>query len=334
MKRRTTAIAAALLLVALVFTGCNPSASGSGGNSSASSMMKAMAQAVATADLSGNGNSVSVSGNTVTVTDFTADDGTRISGTIERDADGNIIAATLSFINPDGTKGPQLVLKTAENGSHDVTYDDRPVSGSVPEPMTRDQRIAFGGLIMGFEEAFDELNDELEEVFEYYEKLPAKIYTIDSRWNDTIRGTVKVERERGDDDMHITAADIEWFKVPISRGGTVEGSYNFMAQGDDNMEASVSVKISGFRETDDGLSVELSDISINARLVETEVRDDDKFSFDGTISGSYAVNGKSHEVLFDGIMEAWDDDFFSFPSYTLTIDGESIAIGRYEKSRH
>lgn len=331
MKRKTTAIVSALLAAVLVLTGCNPSASASsGGDSTAASMMRAMSQAVASAD-SGD-PTVSVNGNNIDVSDFVADDGTRISGTIERDADGNIIGATLYFIDKDGTKGPKLVLETA-GGSQDIIYDGSSVPAStIPVPMDAAQRFAFGGLLIGFDEALDEIEEHIEDILEYYEdRREAGTYQIDERWSDIIRGTVTVEKERGDDDMEVTAASIEHFSLPISRGGTASGSYSFTKRGDDDVRASVNMSIKGFRESEDNMTIELSDISVVAEMEEKEVRDDDMFTFTGSIGGSYSLDGDVHEASFKGTINAMDDDYFSFPEYSLTIDGENVAIGRYEK---
>lgn len=335
MKRRTTAIAVVMLALAMIITGCDPSASGSGGgNASAASMMKAMSQAVASA---GTDPAVSGSGSVLTVTDFTADDGTRISGTIERDAEGNIISARLSFINPDGTAGPELVLAT-ESGSQDVTYDDKPVNpDQLPQPMTPSQRVAFGGFLEGFEEAFDEIEDLMDDILEHYEDNPGYgvgTHQIDGALSRLIQGTVTLARERGDDDLEVTAADITSFSLPISRGGTASGSYSFEKRGDDDVKASMDIRITGFTEEDDGILIELSDVRVQAEIEENEVWDDDMFSFSGSIAGTYLLGGESHTVSFSGEMSALEDKFLSFPSYTLEIDDESVAIGRYEKQQN
>ena len=307
---------------------------GGGGNASAASMMKAMSQAVASA---GTDPAVSGSGNVLTVTDFTADDGTRISGTIERDAEGNIISARLSFINPDGTAGPELVLAT-ESGSQDVTYDDKPVNpDQLPQPMTLSQRVAFGGFLEGFEEAFDEIEDLMDDILEHYEDNPkygVGTHQIEGELSSLMQGTVTIARERGDDDLEVTAADITSFSLPISRGGTASGSYSFEKCGDDDVKASMDIRITGFVEEDDGIMIELSDVLVQAEIEENEVWDDDMFSFSGSIAGTYLLGGGSHTVSFSGEMSAMEDEFLSFPSYTLEIDGESVAIGRYEKQQN
>ena len=335
MKRRTTAIAVVMLALAMIITGCDPSASGGGGgNASAASMMKAMSQAVASA---GTDPAVSGSGNVLTVTDFTADDGTRISGTIERDAEGNIISARLSFINPDGTAGPELVLAT-ESGSQDVTYDDKPVNpDQLPQPMTLSQRVAFGGFLEGFEEAFDEIEDLMDDILEHYEDNPkygVGTHQIDGDLSSMMQGTVTIARERGDDDLEVTAADITSFSFPIKRGGNASGRYSFEKRGDDDVKASMDIRITGFTEEDDGMLIELSDVRVKAEIEENEVWDDDMFSFSGSISGTYLLGGNSHTVSFSGEMSALEDKFLSFPSYSLEIDGESVAIGRYEKQQN
>ena len=224
MKRRTTAIAVVMLALAMIITGCDPSASGSeGGNASAASMMKAMSQAVASA---GTDPAVSGSGSILTVTDFTADDGTRISGTIERDAEGNIISARLSFINPDGTAGPELVLAT-ESGSQDVTYDDKPVNpDQLPQPMTLSQRVAFGGFLEGFEEAFDEIEDLMDDILEHYEDNPkygVGTYQIDGDLSSLMQGTVTIARERGDDAQVVVGLPHGFERGDALRGREVEG---------------------------------------------------------------------------------------------------------------
>ncbi len=329
MKRRTTAFAVALLVAALVMTGCNPSASSGGGDGSAASVMRAMSQAVESV---GVDSTVSASGNTITVTQFVADDGTKISGTITKDESGNIVGAELTLINADGSAGPVLVLKT-ESGTQDITYGDDPVSsGNVPQPMNREQRIAFGGLLIGFDEAFDEIEDILDDILDDDGYSPGT-HPIPDIFGNSIQGTFTVERERDDDDYEteVTAVDITHFEIPITRSGTVSGSYSFAKRGDDDIRSDVDITIRGFRESDDGLEIELSDISVKAEMEESEIWDEDTFRFSGSISGKYSLNGTAHEISFSGEMSAMDDRYFSFPDYSLTIDGENVAIGRYEK---
>ena len=130
--------------------------------------------------------------------------------------------------------------------------------------------------------------------------------------------------------MEIVAADITSFTIDWY-GIKVSGSYSFSERGDEE-NARISLRIENFQEREDGLNITLSDVSIDAEINEGEIRDDDIFSFSGSIGGKFSVNGKSHEVSFRGDIEAREDAYFRFPSYTLMIDGEDVAIGRQERS--
>ena len=327
-RNAKTYVAIAVLLMALfTFTGCSPSAGTDSASSTAVSAMRAMAQAIDTANTATGTGSVEKTGNTYTVREFTADDGTKITGNFETDASGNIIDATLEL---HSTKGQVLtfVLST-EGGADSVMIDDTPVPpSSLPSPMTREQNAAFGAFLIGFDEAFDEVKDILEESLERYEKRPAGTYAIEGI--DGMTGTVTVAREPGDDDMEIIAADISSFDIAW-RGTRISGSYSFSERGNEEKER-VSLRIENFQEREDGLNITLSDVSIDAEINEGEIRDDDIFSFSGSIGGKFSVSGKSHEVSFRGDIEAREDAYFRFPSYTLMIDGEDVAIGRQEKN--
>ena len=169
--------------------------------------------------------------------------------------------------------------------------------------MTPSQRVAFGGFHEGFEEAFEEIEDLMDDILEYYEDNPkygVGTHQIEGNLSRLMQGTVTLARERGDDDV----------------------------------KASMDIRITGFTEEDDGILIELSDVRVQAEIEENEVWDDDMFSFSGSIAGTYLLGGNSHTVSFSGEMSAMEDEVLSFPSYTLEIDGESVAIGRYEKQQN
>lgn len=325
MKRRTTAYAsiAILLAIAVLMTGCNPSASKQ--QNAETMIMRAMAQAIddPAAGVSASGKSE--------ISSFKADDGSVISGTIEKDASGNVIAAKLTLTYPNGTKGPTLVL-ASDSGKQTATLDDKPISTvSLPKPMTKDQRIAFALFLDGFEEAFDDIKDLFEDALEYYEDRWPDDYTLDFKSGNgaVIKGTVTVGREEwGDDDTEVIAADITEFRFPLWFGeGEMSGSYRFSERGD-NEKAEIHLSIRNFG---DGNYVRIENAEIDATIAEGEKFDDDFFSFDGSISGEFTVNNSHHSISFSGNIEAVEDHYFRFPSYTLTIDGENIAIGRQER---
>ena len=314
------------LLMAALLTGCSPSAdTHPTGQAAAEVTVRAMAEAIGSA---GTDPAVSIAGNSYTINSFKADDGSRITGTIQTGEDGTITAARLRLIYPDGTSGPEFVL-TADNGSTDVTVDDQSINASrLPQAMTRSQRIAFLAFLSGFDEAFDELNEIIEESVEYLEDRRPGEYSVDRGW---LKGTVTVGREEpGDDDTEIIAADIAEFNIEMWNGAGISGSYSFTER-NNNGKADIRVTMRGFSESDDGFRVTLEEITVDASIEEGERFDDDYFSFDGSIGGKYIVNGEKHTISFSGEIDAMEDRYFRFPSYSLTIDGEDVLIGRQSR---
>ena len=325
MKRRTTAYASIAILLAIVVlvTGCNPSASKQ--QSAETRIMRAMAQAIddPAAKVSSSGKS--------TIRSFKADDGSVISGTIEKDENGNVIAAELTLTYPDGTLGPTLVL-ASDNGKQTAVLDNKPIStASLPKPMSREQRIAFALFLEGFEEAFDDIKDLFEDALEYYEDKWPDDYTLNYEGKNgaVIKGTVTVGIEEwGDDDTEVIAANITEFRFPLWFGeGELSGSYRFSERGD-NEKAEIHFSIKDFGNDK---SIRIDNARIDATIEEGEKFDDDYFSFNGNISGDFTINNSNHSISFNGSIEAVEDHYFRFPSYALTIDGENIAIGRQER---
>ena len=340
MTRRTKAnVAIALLLMALTLVGCNPSTGGPGSADEPQvAIMKAVSQAMASVNTtSPESNHVTQDGNTYNVTSFTADDGSRIDGSFTTDANGAIIDANLKFYYADGTEGPTFILKT-ENNSTSATIGEESVNpATLPQPMTRDQGRAFGAFIMGYEEALEDVEETLDEILDddYY-RSEGKHTIRENRWGITGSVTVAPE-DRWDDDMEIVAADVSFPALPIEdkRGASVSGSYSFTSRGDDNIEADINITIEDYREEDDGITVNLENVRIVASIAEGERRDDDYFSFDGSISGSFSTGrdaASSHSIEFSGSIDAMEDHYFRFPEYSLKIDGESVAIGRQART--
>lgn len=320
MNRRLSLFAAVgILLAALVLTGCNPS-TGKAAEGSPESIVRAMAQAIS---VDATNSAVSATGeNTYKVTNFKADDGSSITGTFETNTSGKVLAAELTLTYSDGSPGPVFVMKTDNSGT-DITLDNRPVNpSSLPRTMTRAEHFAFRAFIEGFDEAFDEVKDILEDSLEIYENRKPGTHTID---NEFMKGTITVEMERGDDDLEIVAANITSFTVPF-RTIKVSGSYSF-SEHRDTERAEVKIRIQNFRDDE----VVMNDITIDAVIEEGEIRDDDYFLFDGSISGSYSIGSTTHTIDFSGTINAEDDDFIRFPEYTLRIDGNNVAIGRQNR---
>ena len=338
MTRKTkTNAAIALLLMALLLAGCNPSADGPGSSDDPPiAIMKAVSQAMASVSTGPESSHVTQNGSTYKVTSFTADDGSRIDGTFTTGANGEIIDANLKFYYADGTEGPTFILKTENDNTTSVTLDGEPVNPSVlPQPMTRDQARAFGAFLMGFEEALEDVEDAFDDILDDDLYRTEGTHQIrDNGWG--ITGTVQVAPEdRWDDDMEIIAADISFPAIPLDRGASVKGSYSFTSRGDDNIDADLDITIEGYSESDDGIFITLNDVRIKASIAEGERRDDDYFTFDGSISGSFTLGrgaSDSHSIKFAGRISALEDHYFRFPEYSLTIDGQSVAIGRQERS--
>ena len=326
MKRRLYVSAAVLvLLTALVATGCSPSPDTSG-EGSVSSFVRAMSQAISvdTAD-----NSVTeISTNEYSVKNFKADDGSYITGTFKTDSEGNVIDAALTLTYSDGTPGPIFVLKT-EGNTQDVTIDTKPVSPSeVPKTMTAPQRRAFRGFTEGLEEVLDDLNDDLiEPVEEVMEREGGGTHPIPSRFN--MEGTVThmEEWDDGEPEAELIGADIESFAINRN-GAEISGSYSFSERGD-NERAEMDIRFQNYRADDDIIFI---DIVIDAAMSEGEVRGDDTFTFNGSISGRYSIYGREHTIEFNGKMDAMEDEYIRFPEYTLRIDGDNVALGRQSKN--
>ena len=339
MTRRTKAnVAIALLLMALTLVGCNPSSDGPGSADKPQvAIMKAVSQAMASVNTaSPESEHVTQDGNTYTVTSFTADDGSRIDGSFTIGTDGTIIDANLQFYYADGTEGPTFILKTENNNTSATIGGESVNPATLPQPMTRDQGRAFGAFLMGFEEALEDVEDALDEILDddYY-RTEGKHQIHDNRLGITGSVTVAPE-DRWDDDMEIIAADISFPALPLDSGrATVSGSYSFTSRGDDDIDAKLRITIEDYSESDDGIFINLSNVSIDADISEGERRDDDYFTFDGSISGSFSLGRDatdSHSIEFSGSISAMEDHYFRFPEYSLRIDGESVAIGRQERT--
>ena len=111
-------------------------------------MMRAMSQVAASSNYRNGDQNVN----------FTADDGSKITGTMTIDQNGEIIAADLTMTYADGSKGPKLILATDGTGKEEVTINDTPVRNPI-KPISRAQAAAMAIFLEGFEEAYDELQE-------------------------------------------------------------------------------------------------------------------------------------------------------------------------------
>lgn len=299
-------------------------------NDVAVAAMKAMAQA---ADTAGQAAGVSSTGNTYTLTGFTADDGvTRIvGGSFEMDGNGNVVNADLTLQISNQTL--EFILKPSDAGTgSDITVDDTPVSESVmPDPMTPEEERAFRIFLIGFDEVQDDVREAVEEAFEDLEDIYRKPGTVTIS-HPLISGTIELGREKDDDwdDLEVIGGDVRFTDFPIDddrHSGKVSGSYSFELRDDDYERATMNVTISSYH--DDGIT--LSGFAINGTIIEDEIRGDDRFTFDGTASGTFAFGTGSSSISFDGKINAEEDSWIEFPEYSLKIDGREVAIGRPER---
>ena len=332
MTRRNTLAAIAMLLMAIVFvTGCQMTSSGdvpSAPDAMAVSAFRAMAQIADTETPVQSGNN-----KTYSPTEFVADDGSVISGTFQLDEEGNVVDADFTLTLPSGQKVQFTMVKQAETSKPEITVDDQPVSETVvPDTMTDEEERAFLLFLKGFDEAQDEIREAVEEVLEHlYDKdhdIAPGEKTIPSGL--PISGTVVLERERGDDDLEIVSGNVSFSDLRIERGSAVSGTYVFTDR-DDYEDADMDISLTSFSE--DGITV--SDAYIKGAIVESEVRDDDRFTFDGFVSGTFSANrGDSAEISFRGKIDAMEDQYLRFPEYELIIDGKQFAIGREQRPFH
>ena len=338
MTRKGRLAAIALLLMAMLMLAACSGGRGNPGstapNDVAVAAMKAMTQAAdAGKDTPSQATGVSSTGNTYTLTDFKADDGvTTINGTFQMDSNGNVIDADLRVTINSQTL--EFILKPASTGTgSDITVDTTPVSESVmPDPMTPEEKRAFRIFLIGFDEVQDDVREAVEEAFEDLEDTYRKPGTVTIS-HPLISGTIELGRERGDDDwddLEVIGGDVRFTDFPIDddrHSGKVSGSYSFELRDDDYERATMSVTISSYH--DDGIS--LSNFAINGTIVEDEIRDDDRFTFDGTASGTFEFSTGSSRISFDGKINAKEDSWIEFPEYSLKIDGREVAIGRPER---
>ena len=334
MTRKGRLAAIALLLMAMLMLAACSGGRGNPGstapNDVAVAAMKAMTQA---ADTAGQAAGVSSTGNIYTLTGFTADDGvTRVvGGSFEMDGNGNVINADLTLQISNQTL--EFILKPASTGTgSDITVDTTPVSESVmPDPMTPEEKRAFRIFLIGFDEVQDDVREAVEEAFDDIEDIYRKPGQVNIS-HPLISGTIELGREKDDDwdDLEVIGGNVRFTDFPIDddrHSGKVSGSYSFELRDDDYERATMSVTISSYH--DDGIS--LSNFAINGTIVEDEIRDDDRFTFDGTASGTFGSGTGSSRISFDGKINAEEDSWIEFPEYSLKIDGREVAIGRPER---
>ena len=333
MKRKTTASAIiALIVLVAILAGCSPSAPQGGSATPASSLMRAMAQAVETSALSSPDQVVTVTGgNNYSVTGFSADDGSTISGRFTTDpATGEIVSAELTYFPPNSTEGLEFVLKT-ESGTPEATIDKTPVTEELPRMMTRNERYAFAAALDAIEEVLEELQDEIEDVFgddDYWQMsgFGEGWYPIPDGFG--IQGRFYLAYEDDDRELELMGVDLTNLNIQ-GRRMSITGSYRYEEhERFDREETAMNLRIQNFRDD----HVVLNDITVNATMTEDERRDNDHFRLEAhSIGGSCTVGGESFSFSFSGEIDAMEDHYFRFPSYSLSIDGDNVAIGRHEK---
>ena len=330
MTRRKTLQAIAILLMATLFVmGCQMDSGRnvpSSPDAMAVSAFRAMAQI---ADVETHVQSGNYS--TYSPTEFKADDGSVISGTFQLDEAGNVVDADLTLTLSTGQVVQFTMVRQAETSQPEITVGDQHVSDAViPDTMTNEEERAFLLFLEGFDEAQDEIREAVEEVLEYLYDDDNPTITQGEKTIPSglpISGTVVLERERGDDDLEIVSGNVAFTDLRIDRGSAVSGTYSFTDR-DDYEDADMDISITSF--TEDGITI--SDASIRGKITESEIHDDDRFTFDGSVSGIFSTErGGSAEISFTGQMDAMEDRYLRFPEYELTINGNQVAIGKEQR---
>ena len=331
MKRRTTAYASIAILLAIVVlvTGCNPSASKQ--EDAATTMMRAMSQVAASKNYSSGEQNVN----------YTADDGSKITGKMTIDSNGEIVAANLTITYADGTQGPNLILATDGTGKENVTIDDTPVRNPI-KPISKEQAAAMAIFLEGFEEAYDELQEYFTDDDFFNGYTASGTHTIERRdyWPEgmIVEGTVTLREEKDDDDdeyeidLEVSAVNIKEFVIPLPFGASMSGSFSYREERNSET-VSMNVNISNYPESEDEFRILLADVNINATIEEGETWDD-YFKFNGSLGGKFSINGgEEQNISFTGTIDAMEDHYFRFPEYSLIINGERVAL-EFEKSRY
>lgn len=327
MKRRTTAYASIAILLAIVVlvTGCNPSASKQ--EDAATTMMRAMSQVAASKNYSSGDQNVN----------YTADDGSKITGKMTIDSNGEIVAANLTITYADGTQGPNLILATDGTGKENVTIDDTPVRNPI-KPISRAQAAVMAIFLEGFEEAYEEIKEFFtdEDFFGEYRTEGTHDIVRSRFWpeNMIVEGTVTLREEHDDErELEVTAVDITHFEIPLFFGqASMSGSFSYKEERNSET-ATMDININNFSENDDGFNILLADVNINATIEEGETWDD-YFRFNGSLGGKFSIDrGQEQSISFTGTIDAMEDHYFRFPEYSLIINGERVAL-EFEKSRY
>ncbi len=330
MKRRTTAYASIAILLAIVvlMTGCNPSASKQ--EDAATTMMRAMSQVAASKNYSIGAQNVN----------YIADDGSKITGKMTIDSNGEIVAANLTITYADGTQGPNLILATDGTGKENVTIDNTPVRNPI-KPISKEQAAAMAIFLEGFEEAYDELQEYFTDDDFFNGYTASGTHTIERRdyWPEDmiVEGTITLREEKDDDDdeyeidLEVSAVNIKEFVIPLPFGASMSGSFSYREERNSET-VSMNVNISNYPESEDEFRILLADVNINATIEEGETWDD-YFKFNGSLGGTFSINrGPEQSISFTGTIDAMEDHYFRFPEYSLTINGERVAL-EFEKSR-
>ena len=193
----------------------------------------------------------------------------------------------------------------------------------------------------GFEEAYDELQEYFTDDDFFNGYTASGTHTIERRdyWPEgmIVEGTVTLREEKDDDDdkyeidLEVSAVNIKEFVIPLPFGASMSGSFSYREERNSET-VSMNVNISNYPESEDEFRILLADVNINATIEEGETWDD-YFKFNGSLGGTFSINkGPEQSISFTGTIDAMEDHYFRFPEYSLTINGERVAL-EFEKSR-
>ena len=221
-----------------------------------------------------------------------------------------------------------------------MTIDDTPVRNPI-KPISKEQAAAMAIFLEGFEEAYDELQEYFTDDDFFNGYTASGTHTIKRRdyWPEDmiVEGTITLREEKDDDDdeyeidLEVSAVNIKEFVIPLPFGASMSGSFSYREERNSET-VSMNVNISNYPESEDEFRILLADVNINATIEEGETWDD-YFKFNGSLGGTFSINrGPEQSISFTGTIDAMEDHYFRFPEYSLTINGERVAL-EFEKSR-
>ena len=325
-RKRYVAAIALLLMALFLGTACNP---GGGVSSSTEATVSAVRAMTQYADTPNAGT-----GGTYTPSNFTADDGTVIEfGTFKTDANGNIIEADITMRLTNGQELKFTMVPSTVGSDPTVTVgDDTVPSSSIPVAMTPDENRAFVLFLVSFEEMQDDIRETIEEAVELLEETErtAGTHNVNHRG---VTGTVDLRVEEWDDgrpELEIVGWDVSFtdLRLEDSWARGVSGTHRFSERGE-RETSEMDITIDTYSENS---RLVLTDVVIDGTIVEDEKWDEDTFTFNGTLAGSFTIgSGSSSDIRFSGSIDAMEDAYLRFPEYSLTINGKDCAIGRETK---